>query len=358
MWGVRRRRTLVAIDSSVSFATDGVGRPQCAYEMTIRSPEALDQSAAAIGGRRRAGRRRGPVWRRTGGRCGRSPSVQRSPRGGTRCPPGDPIPTFYPSPALGDAGAGRDTGLRRAGQPDRRRPSRRHHRRRRRPHLGVLRPAHRGSRDDPPRRRAASLRLERLLLDALPERAAPACRAALPDRPGPRLLPHLHHRHQARPDAAPDRQDDRAGGGGGRGWVRQGAHRPLRTRTASMSAPSARPTARVPAASSCSTTTPSTCSAAGRSTAASSTCTTTSGGTSATTPWSAASGARRTWSRPGCSRSCCSMGSTGTASISGICGSAATRRRSIWARSTRSPSSCARRTTRPRPTASSTPSSV
>jgi hypothetical protein len=40
MSGVRWRRTLVAIDSSVSFSTDGVGRPQCAYEMTSRSPEA------------------------------------------------------------------------------------------------------------------------------------------------------------------------------------------------------------------------------------------------------------------------------------------------------------------------------
>jgi hypothetical protein len=46
MWGVRRRRTLVAIDSSVSFSTDGVGRPQCAYEMTTRPTE----HRAPIGG--------------------------------------------------------------------------------------------------------------------------------------------------------------------------------------------------------------------------------------------------------------------------------------------------------------------
>ena len=64
-------------------------------------------------------------------------------------------------------------------------------------------------------------------------------------------------------------------------------------RTASTSAPSAPLTAAVPAASSCSITTPSTSSAGGRSIAASSTCTMTSGGISATTRWSAASGARR-----------------------------------------------------------------
>ena len=40
----------------------------------------------------------------------------------------------------------------------------------------------RRGRDDPRRRRAAPLRLERLQLDALPQRAAPPRRAALPDR--------------------------------------------------------------------------------------------------------------------------------------------------------------------------------
>ena len=148
-----------------------------------------------------------------GGRCGRSVSStlvheeKHHADLATR-------PDLLPLAALGDAGARREAGLRRAGQSHRRRPARRHRRRRRRPHLELLRPARRRSRDDARRRRAAPLRLERLLLDALPERAAPARRAALPDRAGPRLLAHLHHRHQARPDAAPDRQDDRAGGGG------------------------------------------------------------------------------------------------------------------------------------------------
>ena len=128
--------------------------------------------------------------------------------------------------------------------------------------------------------------------------------------------------------------------------------------TASTSAPSARLTAMDRAASSCSITTPSTSSAAGRSTAA--------------TQylhydfwWHLGydTMVSSEWGTP-------NMVETGVQPellLDGQYGhrlhfwdlrSGATCRRSTSARSTRSPSSCGRRTTRPEPTASSTPSSV
>ena len=67
---------------------------------------------------------------------------------------------------------------------------------------------HRG--DAECRRRAASFRLERLLVLPVPERAASACRAALSRGAGPALLAHPHPRHQARSEEAQDRQGDRA----------------------------------------------------------------------------------------------------------------------------------------------------
>src|SRR6478736_459346 len=53
------------------------------------------------------------------------------------------------------------------------------------------------ARPDPPGRRVAPFRLERLQLLPLPERAAPACRAALSHCAGPQILARLRHRHQA-----------------------------------------------------------------------------------------------------------------------------------------------------------------
>ena len=77
-------------------------------------------------------------------------------------------------------------------------------------------------------RRAASFRLERLLVVPVPERAASACRAALSRGAGPALLAHLHPRHQARSAQAADRQDDRAGGDRREDRLHAPAHRALR----------------------------------------------------------------------------------------------------------------------------------
>ena len=61
------------------------------------------------------------------------------------------------------------------------------------------------------RRRAASLRLERVQLVPVSLRAAPAHGTALPDRAGDQLVAHSHPRHEARSAPAEDRQGDRAG---------------------------------------------------------------------------------------------------------------------------------------------------
>ena len=78
---------------------------------------------------------------------------------------------------------------------------------------------------------------------------------------------------------------------------------------------------------------------------------TTSGGISVTTPQSPASGARRTWSKTGSTPRSCWPAATATSSTSGTSPSGATSRRSTSARRIRWCSSCARRTTRPRPMA-------
>ena len=65
---------------------------------------------------------------------------------------------------------------------------------------------------------------------ALPERAASAPRAALPDRARYPLLAHPRPRHQARPEAAEARQGDRARGGGRSHRVHAPAHGALRAR--------------------------------------------------------------------------------------------------------------------------------
>ena len=79
------------------------------------------------------------------------------------------------------------------------------------------------------RRRAAPLRLERLLLRPLPLRP-PAPRAPLPDRPRPALLAHLRPRHQGQRALAQARQDDRGRRGHPPVGLLAPAHRPLRPR--------------------------------------------------------------------------------------------------------------------------------
>ena len=77
-------------------------------------------------------------------------------------------------------------------------------------------------------RRAAPLRLERLQLVPVPERAASARRAALPDRAGAALLQHPHPRHQARSEEAQAGQDRQGGGARRAGGLLAAAHGALR----------------------------------------------------------------------------------------------------------------------------------
>ena len=120
-----------------------------------------------------------------------------------------------------------------------------------------LRAGRRAARHARRRRRAAPLRLERLLVRAVPVGAAPARRAPLPAGPGPALLEHPRRRHQGRREGAEARQDDRR--------PRRSPPRPAtRARTPSTAGPtgstsprSATPRATGRAASSCSTTTTS-----------------------------------------------------------------------------------------------------
>ena len=140
-----------------------------------------------------------------------------------------PDPCFYPSPRQAEKAPPENLAYVAAFDPDA--DSRDAHRgRRRRSEIGHLFENRRQRRDAKCRRRAASFRLERLLLVPVPECAPSACRAALPGRPGPSLLAHLHHRHQTRPAPAPDRQDDRAGGGRRQDRLYAPAHHPLRPR--------------------------------------------------------------------------------------------------------------------------------
>ena len=80
------------------------------------------------------------------------------------------------------------------------------------------------------RRRAAPLRLERLQLVPVPERAAPACRAALSGRARAALVQHPHPGHQARPQEAQAGAHDHGRGAGRARRLFAAAHRPLRAR--------------------------------------------------------------------------------------------------------------------------------
>ena len=224
----------------------------------------------------------------------------------------------------------------RAGRADRDRP---------RGGLVDLRAARRAARHARRRRRAAPLRLERVLVRAVPVGAAPARRAPLPARPGPALLEHPRRRHQGR-RGAEARQDDRRRRDRVQDRLLAPAHDPLRPRRDLRLARSATPRATARAASSCSTTTTSRSRGRGRTTAGRRSWPTTSGGTSTTARSSRPSGARRTWSRTAWSASCCWATSTATSCTCGTWTSASTRRRSTSGRSTRWCSSCARRTTR------------
>ena len=104
----------------------------------------------------------------------------------------------------GDGGAAGDARVRRdAEHRHQRRPrARRDHRARPRAGLADLRQARRPARHAQRRRRAAPLRLERVLVGALPVGRAPARRAALPARARPALLAHPRHRRQGRPARA------------------------------------------------------------------------------------------------------------------------------------------------------------
>ena len=217
---------------------------------------------------------------------------------------------------------------------------------------------HRHRADAQRRRRAAPLRLERLLLVPVPQRAAPARGAPLPGGAGPALLAHPHPRHQARPQEAQDRQGHRARGGRRQGRLHPPAHRALRAgrhlrggagqprgQGAGRRVPDgprdlrdSRPVgnrSRTPAVR-------LRCLVA---------------------PRPRHDGDQRVgharhlreWAR---SPRSCSAPSMATACTSGTCTSASTCRPSISATSTSWCSSCAPRTTRPRPMASSTASSA
>ena len=108
-----------------------------------------------------------------------------------------PDPTFYPSPRMAAKAPAETLAYVATFDPERRKPdaspssisipraSRYSQDRRHRGHAEC-------------RRRAASFRLERLLLLPLPQRAASAHRAALSGGAGPALVAHPHPRHQAR----------------------------------------------------------------------------------------------------------------------------------------------------------------
>ena len=153
-------------------------------------------------------------------------------------------------------------------------------------------PGGRPPRDAERRRRAASLRLERVQRGAVPLLAASARRAPLPAGAGPALLAHLHHRHQARPAHAEDRQDHRGRGDRDARRLQPAAYDPLRPRRDLRQRAGRARTATARAGSFCSTTRASTCWAGGRSIAGRSISPTISGGTSATTSRSPANGAR------------------------------------------------------------------
>ena len=138
-----------------------------------------------------------------------------------------PDPSFYPSPRMAMQAPAERLAYVVAFDPSRA-PAGRADRGRHRSGLADLRPDRRPGRDAEHRRRAASLRLERLQLLPVPERAAPACRAALSRGAGPALLAHPHPRHQARPEEPQDRAGDRGRGDREQGRLQPAAHDPLR----------------------------------------------------------------------------------------------------------------------------------
>ena len=222
-------------------------------------------------------------------------------------------------------------------------------------HADQLRPAGRPPRHAQRRRRAAPLRLERVLVGAVPVGAAPARRAPLPARAGPALVAHPRRRRQGRPGQPEARQGHRA--------RRAGARRPAtRARTRRHCGPDGlycsrarrarrrRPGRRLPARPR--DLRPSR--ASGRSTAARRSWPTTSGGTSATTRLLTSE-----WGTPNMVEDGVNAGAAARRQVRppaphlGPARTAATTRRSTSAPSSRWCSSCARRTTRASRTASS-----
>ena len=159
----------------------------------------------------------------------------------------------------GDGGAARGGRVRRDPEHGHERRSRagRDHRARRQGGLPDVRAARRAARHAEHRRRAAPLRLERVLLRALPVGPASARRAPLPARARPALLPHPRDRRQGRSAVA--RRSSRSSRP-----RRSRARRATAVRTRSTAGPtgstsrrSATPAATGRAGSSCSTTTTS-----------------------------------------------------------------------------------------------------
>ena len=141
-----------------------------------------------------------------------------------------PDPSFYPSPASAAEAPPETHAYVATLNTGKRRPrAGRDHRARPRAGLAHLRPAGRPARHARRRRRAAPLRLERLLVGAVPVGAAPARRAPLPARPGPALLAHPRHRRQGAAHAQA-RQGDRGRRDRPQGRLHAPAHRPLRPR--------------------------------------------------------------------------------------------------------------------------------
>ena len=138
-----------------------------------------------------------------------------------------PDPTFYPSPRLATRAPAEKLAYVAEFDPERKKPDR----------LAVVdldpssssyatdRQPDRGRHG---RRRAAPLRLERLQLVSVPERAPSARRAALSGRAGAALVQHPHPGHQARPEGAEAGQDGQGGGDRRARRLFQAAHGPLR----------------------------------------------------------------------------------------------------------------------------------
>ena len=141
-----------------------------------------------------------------------------------------PDPSFYASPGAATAAPPEEVAYVAIAQHghERRPRAGRDHRARRQGGLADVRAARRPARHAEHRRRAAPLRLERLLVRALPVGAAPARRAPLPARARAALLAHPRHRRQGRPAHPEDRQGDRGRGDRAQGGLQPTAHGPLR----------------------------------------------------------------------------------------------------------------------------------